>query len=49
MGDRRDGRQELEALRRLYPRHAAARLAVARLNQTDERAPRAVTLEMSGR
>jgi len=50
MGDRRDGRQDLESLRRLYPDHAATRLATARLGQPDRRTPpSAVTLEMTGR
>lgn len=50
LGDRRDGRQDLESVRRLYPNHAAARLAVARLSQPDDRAPAStVTLEMTGR
>jgi tol-pal system protein YbgF len=51
-GDRRDGRQVLESLRRSYPRHAAARLAMERLAQVDERAPPTpptVTLEMGRR
>ena len=48
-GDRRDGRQVLESLRRSYPRHAAARLAIERLAQADERAPPTVTLEMGRR
>ena len=39
--------QDLESLRRQYPKHAAARLAVARLSQPEDRAPSpAVTLEM---
>ena len=56
----RDGRQELESLRRLYPKHAAARLAMARLNQPDDRhcplrplrplrTPPTVTVELSDR
>jgi tol-pal system protein YbgF len=50
LGDRRDGRQDLESLRRLYPKHAAARLAVARLSQPDDRVPAStITLEMTGR
>jgi tol-pal system protein YbgF len=48
-GDRRDGRQVLEALCKSYPRHAATRLAVARLAQPDDRAPPTVTLEMGRR
>ena len=49
MGDRRDGRQDLESLRRTFPRHAAAHLAMERLAQPDDRAPPTVTLEMTGR
>jgi TolA-binding protein len=50
LGDRRDGRQDLESLRRLYPKHAATRLAVARLTLPDDRVPSStVTLEMTGR
>ena len=50
LGDRRDGRQDLESLRRLYPQHTAARLADARLSQQDDRVPSStVTLKMTGR
>jgi tol-pal system protein YbgF len=35
-GERRDGRRVLEALRRMYPRQAAARVASERLAQADD-------------
>jgi tol-pal system protein YbgF len=35
-GDRRDGRQVLESLRRAYPKHAAAKLAAVRLGEDAE-------------
>ena len=49
-GDGREGRQQLESLRRMYPKHAASRLAAARLAQADEPARTAtVAAEVSPR
>ncbi len=49
-GDSREGRQQLESLRRMYPKHAASRLAAARLAQADEPARTAtVAAEVSPR
>jgi tol-pal system protein YbgF len=48
-GERRDGRQALEALCRTYPKHAATRLATERLAQDDRRAPATVSLDLSRR
>jgi tol-pal system protein YbgF len=49
-GDSREGRQQLESLRRMYPKHAASRLAAARLAQADEPArPATVAAEVSAK
>ena len=49
-GDGREGRQQLESLRRMYPKHPASRLAAARLAQADEPARTAtVAAEVSPR
>jgi tol-pal system protein YbgF len=49
LGDTREARQVLEALRRMYPRHAASQLAAERLAKVDDKVSSTVTLGMNGR
>jgi tol-pal system protein YbgF len=49
LGDTREARGVLEALVRLYPRHAASQLAAERLDKADDKPSSQVTLGMNGR
>jgi TolA-binding protein len=48
IGDTREARGVLEALVRMYPRHAASQLAAERLDKAGDKVSSQVTLGMNG-